>query len=168
MGYTPSPTRGEGEQEDSDLTPFSRSGRGAAVGEGLTEIILDRLVTLNAQRAEEERNGHIRWLRPEYQAPGETITQTNLEGIDTPEASIIAPTTLKTFPKEPKAQLAAIRDLLRSSNTPWSIDQIAAQFKNGGRYKNAIAENCDRLEWFSILICQEENHIKYWQHIETP
>ena len=75
---------------------------------------------------------------------------------------------LKTFPKEPKAQLAAIRDLLRSSNTPWSIDQIAAQFKNGGRYKNAIAENCDRLEWFSILLCQEENHIKYWQHIETP
>jgi hypothetical protein len=35
-------------------------------GESLTEIILDRLVTLNAQRAEEERNGHIRWLRPEY------------------------------------------------------------------------------------------------------
>ncbi|NJL92103.1 MAG: hypothetical protein HC916_21790 [Coleofasciculaceae cyanobacterium SM2_1_6] len=46
-------------------------------------------------------------------------------------------------------------------------DQIAAQFKNGSRNKTAIAENLDRLEWFSILICQEENHIKYWQHIET-
>jgi len=49
-----------------------------------------------------------------------------------------------------------------------SIDQIAAQFKNGSRNKTAIAENLDRLEWFSILICQEENHIKYWQHIEIP
>jgi len=134
----------------------------------IEEIILDRLVTLNAQRAEEERNGHIRWLRPEYQAPGETITQTNLEGLDTPETNIPTPTTQKTFPKQPKEQLAAIRDLLRSSNTPWSIDQIATQFKNGNRNKTAITENLDRLEWFSILICHEENHIKYWQHIENP
>jgi len=134
----------------------------------IEEIILDRLVTLNAQRAEEERNGHIRWLRPEYQAPGETITQTNLEGLDTLETNIPTPTTQKTFPKQPKEQLAAIRDLLRSSNTPWSIDQIATQFKNGNRNKTAITENLDRLEWFSILICHEENHIKYWQHIENP
>ena len=134
----------------------------------IEEIILDRLVTLNAQRAEEERNGHIRWLRPEYQAPGETITQTNLEGLDTLETNIPTPTTQKTFPKQPKEQLAAIRDLLRSSNTPWSIDQIATNFKNGNRNKTAITYNLDRLEWFSILICHEENHIKYWQHIENP
>lgn len=33
------------------------------------EQILENLVALNAERAEEERNGLIRWLRPEYQAP---------------------------------------------------------------------------------------------------
>jgi hypothetical protein len=33
------------------------------------------LVALNAERAEEERNGLIRWLRPEYQAPDEVRTQ---------------------------------------------------------------------------------------------
>ncbi len=31
--------------------------------------IITRLVALNAERAAEEKSGHIRWLRPEYQAP---------------------------------------------------------------------------------------------------
>ena len=136
-------------------------------GESLTEIILDRLVTLNAQRAEEERNGLIRWLRPEYQAPNEVRTQTVIEGVGESEEVAIAPAEIKTFPKQPKDQLAAIRDLLRTSNNPWTIAQIAAQFKNGGRYKNAISENLERLEWFGILYCYQDGQIKYWQHLET-
>lgn len=32
--------------------------------------ILRRLVALNAERAEEERRGIVRWLRPEFQNPG--------------------------------------------------------------------------------------------------
>ena len=134
---------------------------------GGSEIILDRLVTLNAQRAEEERNGHIRWLRPEYQAPNEVRTQTIIEGVGESEEIAIAPAEIKTFPKQPKDQLAAIRDLLRTSNNPWTIAQIAAQFKNGGRYKNAISENLERLEWFGILLCHQDGQIQYWQHLET-
>jgi len=164
---TPSPIKGEGEQETSSL-PSPSLGEGLGVRENsLTEIILDRLVTLNAQRAEEERNGHIRWLRPEYQAPNEVRTQTIMEGVIETEEVAIAPTEQKTFPKQPKDQLAAIRDLLRTSNTPWAIPQIAAQFKNGNRYKNAISEKIERLEWFGILHYHQEAQIKYWQHIET-
>ncbi len=33
------------------------------------EEILGRLVDLNQERAEEERQGRVRWLRPEYQIP---------------------------------------------------------------------------------------------------
>ena len=33
------------------------------------EQILERLVALNAERAEEEKNGRVRWLRPDYQIP---------------------------------------------------------------------------------------------------
>ena len=33
---------------------------------------LARLVALNAERADEERRGIVRWLRPEFQAPGAT------------------------------------------------------------------------------------------------
>lgn len=36
--------------------------------------ILDRLVTLNAQRAEEEKRGIIHWLRPDYQSASQKAT----------------------------------------------------------------------------------------------
>ncbi|MFN8907032.1 MAG: type IIL restriction-modification enzyme MmeI, partial [Pseudanabaena sp.] len=162
--YPPQSPLERGEAIDLSSPPSQGGVRG---GFDITEIILDRLVTLNAQRAEEERNGHIRWLRPEYQAPNEVRTQTIIEGVGESEEVAIAPAEVKTFPKQPKDQLAAIRDLLRTSNNPWTIAQIAAQFKNGGRYKNAISENLERLEWFGILHCHQEAQIKYWQHIET-
>ena len=162
--YPPQSPLSRGEAIDLSSPPSQGGVRG---GFDITEIILDRLVTLNAQRAEEERNGHIRWLRPEYQAPNEVRTQTIIEGVGESEEVAIAPAEVKTFPKQPKDQLAAIRDLLRTSNNPWTIAQIAAQFKNGGRYKNAISENLERLEWFGILHCHQEAQIKYWQHIET-
>lgn len=135
--------------------------------EGIDEVILERLVALNAERAEEERNGLIRWLRPEYQAPNEVRTQQVLTGVVEPEEIVIAPVEQKPFPKQPKEQLAAIRDLLRSSGGEWSIEQIAAQFKNGGRNKAAIAENLERLEWFGMLICREDGQIKRWQFAEV-
>ncbi|MBE9057305.1 class I SAM-dependent DNA methyltransferase [Sphaerospermopsis sp. LEGE 08334] len=131
----------------------------------IEEIILERLVALNAERAEEERHGIIRWLRPEYQAPKEVTQQVLTEVMET-EETVIIPSEQKTFPKEPKEQLATIRDLLRTNNNEWTIEQIAAQFKNGGKYKNAIAENVERLEWFGILICRETGATKRWQYVE--
>ena len=131
----------------------------------IEEIILERLVTLNAERAEEERNGIIRWLRPEYQAPYEVTQQLLTEVMET-EETVIIPTEQKTFPKQPKDQLATIRDLLRTNTSEWTVEQIAAQFKNGGKYKNAIAENVERLEWFGILICRETGSTKRWQYVE--
>lgn len=131
------------------------------------EIILDRLVTLNAQRAEEERNGHIRWLRPEYQAPEEVRTQTLIEGVTPPEKIAIAPAEVKTFPKQPKDQLAIIRDLLHTSSTEWTTEAIAVQFKNGKKCKAAISENLERLEWFGIINCRNDGTIKYWQNLES-
>ncbi|MBE9237835.1 class I SAM-dependent DNA methyltransferase [Anabaena aphanizomenioides LEGE 00250] len=131
----------------------------------IEEIILERLVTLNAERAEEERNGIVRWLRPEYQAPNE-VTQKVLTEVMETEATVIIPSEQKTFPKQPKEQLAAIRDLLRTNTSEWTVDQIAAQFKNGRWNKNAIAENVERLEWFGILICRETGATKRWQYVE--
>ena len=68
-------------------------------------------------RAAEERSGLIRWLRPEYQAPNQAKpTQTVLEGISEAEAEVISPVEQQKWPTQPKAQLAAIRDLLRTSS----------------------------------------------------
>ncbi|MGB7247769.1 MAG: hypothetical protein WBC73_02435, partial [Phormidesmis sp.] len=134
--------------------------------------ILKNLVALNAERAEEERNGLIRWLRPEYQAPNETVeTQPTLEGIITQEEPIIEPALQQKWPTKPKEQLAAIRDLLRTTPGEWSAKQIAAQFKGNITKKklDAITENCDRLEWFGLIIAETKGDRPYWHYAEaTP
>jgi hypothetical protein len=161
---TPSPTRGEGGQEAN-----------------LDDIILDRLVALNAQRAEEERNGLIRWLRPEYQAPdqsplsrsgrgagGEGI-QGTLPGTETPEEPAVEPVEQQKWPSQPKAQLAAIRDLLRTTPGDWTAKQIAAQFKGRTTQKklDAITENLERLEWFGLVIPEPRDGLTYWHFADT-
>ena len=133
------------------------------------EQILENLVALNAERAEEERNGLIRWLRPEYQAPEETQPQqTTLEVLPT-EAPIIAPIEQQKWPTQPKEQLAAIRDLLRTTPGEWSAKQIAAQFKGNITKKklDAISENCDHLEWFGLLVCDPKSGIPHWHYAES-
>ncbi len=158
--------------EENQIMPPSPAGRRAG-DEGqsinkksLDETILQRLVTLNA----EERNGIIRWLRPEYQAPDQAKpTQTTLEGIDIEvETAIIAPVEQQKWPTQPKAQLTAIRDLLRTSSGEWTALQIASQFtgRNTQKKLDAVRENCDRLEWFGLLIRREEAGIAYWQYTE--
>jgi hypothetical protein len=132
-----------------------------------TDQILENLVALNAQRAEEERNGHIRWLRPDYQAPPETQTQQILPGIAQPEAVPIAPAEQQPWPKPPKAQLAAIQQLLSTRKGEWTAAQVAAQFKGAARQTQAIQDNLDRLEWFGFLVSREDMGIKRWQIVET-
>jgi hypothetical protein len=135
----------------------------------VTETILERLVALNAERAAEERNGHIRWLRPEYQAPEQIqSTQIALTGIDVEPETVITPVEQQKWPTLPKAQLAAIRDLLRSSSGEWTVAQIANQFtgKNTQKKLDAIGENLDRLQWFGVVIDREEAGIIYWQYAE--
>jgi len=139
---------------------------------GSSQTITDEqnLVALNAERAEEERNGLIRWLRPEYQAPNEIVeTQPTLEGIITQEEPIIEPVEQQKWPAKPKDQLAAIRDLLRTTPGEWTTQQIAAQFKGNITKKKieAITENLERLEWFGLIIAETKGDITYWHYAEA-
>ncbi len=132
------------------------------------EEILEKLVALNVQRAEEERNGFIRWLRPDYQAPHETRTQQVLDGIAEPEAIAIEPAEQQPWSKQPKAQLAAIQELLSTRKGEWTVAQVAAQFKGAERQKKAIQDNLERLEWFGFLISRtDEAGITRWQFTEA-
>jgi hypothetical protein len=131
------------------------------------EIVLERLVALNAERAEEERNGFVRWLRPEYQAPGEVQVQQTLAGVVEPEMVAIEPAEQKAWSKQPKEQLAAIQELLSTSKGEWTVEQVAAQFKGGGRAKKVIKENLERLEFFGYVICRtDEMGVTHWQFVE--
>jgi hypothetical protein len=131
------------------------------------EAILEHLVALNAERAAEERNGHVRWLRPEYQAPNEIqSTQGELEGITPIEISIPTPATQQKWPKDFKDQLADIRDLLRTQGGEWSVDAIAAQFKNATRSKPKIQAALEALETLGLVTQHNETTQTTWYFTE--
>ncbi|MEK0195367.1 DNA methyltransferase, partial [Microcoleus anatoxicus] len=129
--------------------------------------ILENLVTLNAQRAEEERNGNIRWLRPDYQAPGETYIQPSLAGIITETEIAIAPTEQQPFPKTLKEQLSAIRDLFRTQSGEWTAAQVTAHFKGANRKQKVILECLESLEDLGILLSHAENGMTFWHLAEV-
>jgi len=55
--------------DDLDAAVFAAYGWPATLADA---EILERLVALNAERAAEEKRGIIHWLRPDYQAKGQT------------------------------------------------------------------------------------------------
>jgi hypothetical protein len=151
-----------------DLIPLWEQSQNNNAKEDLENQILDRLVALNAERAEEERNGLIRWLRPEYQAPEEQVHEPTLEGVIPEAETVVEPVEQQKWPTKPKDQLTAIRDLLRSTPGEWTVNQIAAQFKGRTTQKklDAITENLERLEWFGLVISHTKNGITSWQYTE--
>jgi hypothetical protein len=78
--------------------------------------LLKRLVTLNHTRAEEEKRGLIRWLRPDYQNPGSTPTPEQKEIDLGPEDFSLNTENLKletlAWPTALSAQVSAIQKLL--------------------------------------------------------
>ena len=152
--------------DELDLAVFSAYGwedlgNGEVRSENVEEMILERLVKLNADRAEEEENGLIRWLRPEYQAP-ETI-QTTQTTLDIPDETI-TPIVLaqQELPKAFKDQLAAIRDLLRTQGGEWTVDTIVQQFKNASRSESKIQDALEALETLGIVTQHTEDSQITW------
>ncbi|MDB9303224.1 hypothetical protein PN488_02305 [Nodularia spumigena CS-591/12] len=129
--------------------------------------ILTQLVALNAERTAEERNNLIRWLRPEYQAPHEVNLQEPIPGMTTTAETTITPIEQKPFPKKAKEQLAAIRDLLRTSGGEWTLEQVMKQFKVTQRQKPVINNHLESLEWFNILVSSNENGVTRWHYAEV-
>jgi hypothetical protein len=159
----PQPPFLRGENVDVSASRLAQEGTEGGAMQNLDEIILERLVALNAERAEEERNGLIRWLRPEYQASGQVYIQQVLEGIaDVQEESAITPVEQQKFPKAFKDQLAAVRDLLRTQGGEWTGEQIAAQFKGASRQKQTILTCLESLEALGIIAKNEEEESDRW------
>ena len=89
--------------------------------------IIARLVALNAERVAEEARGHIRWLRPEFQAPRDTRRAVQAEmAVDGAGAD-----TTRQWPKEAPAQYVALRAALRGP--PASARDIARRFQGAPR-----------------------------------
>ena len=96
------------------------------------EEILARLVALNAERAAEEAQGLVRWLRPEYQAPSDhasRFTQHALIQEDAPVYEVSLETRpLLPWPTRMAEQAQAVRAALVALGGPASAAEVAAAF----------------------------------------
>ena len=91
------------------------------------EELLTRLVALNHARAEEEKRGVIRWLRPDYQqaklgvkAPKPETAELDLE--------IAASETRPKWPANGLDQIRLVRDLLGQAASPLAPAAVASAF----------------------------------------
>jgi len=110
--------------DDLDAAVFEAYGLPADLSD---EDILARLVALNRERAEEERNGLIRWLRPEFQAPqAKTPVQTEM---DVEIAPALAATSKIAWPKATPDQVRLLRQALAARTAPASPRDLARSFR---------------------------------------
>lgn len=134
----------------------------AGSGQALTdEEILQHLVDLNAQRAAEEANGLVRWLRPEYQAPDE-VQHKQATLLDVTSSSE-APVTLaekQNWPKALKDRATAVRAVLSAFDEPVGVNEVAGGF-NGRRTQKRLDEVGEILEMLAELGQIVEENEKY-------
>ncbi|MDY0071357.1 MAG: class I SAM-dependent DNA methyltransferase [Thauera sp.] len=123
------------------------------------EELLKRLVELNRQRAAEEAQGHIRWLRPDYQNPqGHSSHQTRLDTESTsadadgvPDNTAISSDKLN-WPKTMREQIAAVRSALASDAQ--TTAELATRFKR--KPTAAVQAVLDALEELGMLSKQQD------------
>lgn len=126
-----------------------------------TDALLSHLVTLNAQRAAEEKTGHIRWLRPSFQDPSQAKTLSNQE-LSAPvfkglQADLSLNSEVKKAPKMPDAatqawpsalpdQVRALAQVLSGHTGTLTLAQIEARFKGRGPWKKSLPRILETLE----------------------
>jgi hypothetical protein len=115
----------------------------------LEQELLKRLVALNHERAEVEKRGLVRWLRPEYHAPDDTgVPATEQKQIElqaeSASANPITPTEKLKWPTAMPDQVATIQRLLPATGPDPS--ELAACFgKRTQAHIRTITEILDTL-----------------------
>ena len=101
----------------------------------IDDLILERLVALNAERAAEEAAGHVRWLRPDYQIPrfAKGAAAPKSGELDLGATVVAIDKGLPAFPKDKGEQVMAIRAVLQSAARPMDAPAVARAFKGGGK-----------------------------------
>ncbi|HNV75967.1 MAG TPA: hypothetical protein PKH96_14910, partial [Gemmatimonadaceae bacterium] len=99
-------------------------------------LVLERLVTLHDARVEEERAGHVRWLRPNYQKPrfgsdsgSGAPTAFELPESEDPERSDVV--TPAPWPKDAVGQITVLRQI--ASEAPITVEAALKRFTGAKR-----------------------------------
>ncbi len=130
------------------------------------ETLLERLVALNAERAAEEAQGHIRWLRPAFQDTAQTRVdaparplpveahykgvneQVGREGSQDAACGVVpvvAALARAAWPTTLPEQVAAVARVLAGSSAALAQDDIAARFTGKGQWKKRLPEILETL-----------------------
>ncbi|MFO0650473.1 MAG: type IIL restriction-modification enzyme MmeI [Polyangiales bacterium] len=132
------------------------------------EEILERVVKLNAERAAEERDGHVRWLRPEFQNPkgGAAATQTALAE-ESPESAgddASARAELPSWLKKSGERFAAVRAALLSSPEGWTAERVARRFK--GAKREQVVDALEGLASLGLAVEWSAAEVTCWQAVQ--
>jgi len=90
--------------------------------------ILTRLVRLNHERAREEQAGHVRYLRPAYQAPELQQSALSLPTITATDATTTV-TDMQPWPAELAEQMQVVWAMVQQAGQPVDPAQIARRFQ---------------------------------------
>ena len=105
--------------------------------------ILARLVQLNAERAQEEQRGLIRWLRPAYQRPRAGIIDAQAAAETGAQLSVPLPLEIKAqkplLPASDLERTAAVFTALMAASTPLDAASLARRFRQGAKAEPDIA-----------------------------
>ena len=135
--------------------------------------ILERLVALNKERAEEESRGLVRWLRPDFQAPKGTASvakQETLPGAEPepaeddeapPPARASKPPTAAPWPKKLPEQIAAVRDFVLHTSAEHSADDVARAFK--GAKAETVADLLESLVALGVAVTYDVGGERRWR-----
>lgn len=121
--------------------------------------LLTRLVSLNAQRAAEERAGKVRWLRPEFQNPARASAVPASEqrvqvqhglAVDVSDAAAATDVPVAKastpWPASLPEQVRAVADILAGAGGPMAVAGLEASFKGRGPWKKSLPRILDTLE----------------------
>ena len=127
-----------------------------------SDDLLTRLVALNAQRAAEEKTGHIRWLRPEFQNPQAAAADQSLLNqelpahvspglqadlaLNVPPPAAKAAPNLPTWPSTLPEQVRAVAQVLSTATAVLPLAALEASFKGKGPWKKGLPRILETLE----------------------
>jgi hypothetical protein len=113
---------------------------------GADDLILERLVALNKERAAEEARGKVRWLRPEFQIAG-YVAPPEQVAMPLPEMEKVA--EVFEWPSKLPEQVVAVAAIVERAGRPVAANDVARAFK--GKRAGSVTPVLDALSGMGRL-----------------
>jgi hypothetical protein len=128
------------------------------------EQILEHLVALNAERAEEEKRGLVRWLRPDFQNPPNRKPVEQKASEEEQAEPEVKPGPAKTapWPQRLSEQIAAVRVMLGSDEFRTTVD-LAEAF--AGAPLEDVGEVLESLAAVGLVVANGTPQMRRWKGV---